>query len=298
MRHTLPGLAKGVFASPRRPLATAMVIAAGAGLAGAAPASAKKVVDENYLPFVHCPAFIKHLEACVLATTTSGEFHLGSKTVKIETPVTLQGGLMFPPKDTPEDSRELIAPTDGSPILIAAPMKVPGGLTGVEGTETEATEVFATTELVGPVIVNVANQVEEKGIAVELPIRVKLSNPTLGEECFVGSAAEPIALHLTTGATAPPGPNTSIHGSKGTLSVADNIATFSGLTLVDNSFGAPGAHGCGGPGLETVVDAIVNAASGLPAAPGTNTAILNGSVKEGFPKFVKKAHVLPKKPKA
>lgn len=295
MRHRFNRGARALRAASRRPVAAAVVLAVGGGLASAAPASAKAVVDENYLPFKHCPVSVKKLEACIVATTTSGEFHLGSKTVKIESPVTLQGGLMPPPKGEPEVFRELVPPTDGAPVLVAAPMKVPGGLTGIEGAETEATEVFATTELVGPVLVNESNQVEERGAAVKLPLRVKLSNPTLGEECFVGSAAEPVTLNLTTGTTSPPSPNTPIHGSKGTLSTSDNIATFAGLTLVDNSFGAPGAHGCGGTALEAVVDAVVNTASGLPAAPGTNTAILNGEVKEGFPKFVKKSHVIPRK---
>jgi hypothetical protein len=290
MRQTLNRFTRGMLASPRRSLATTMVLALGAGLGGAAQASAKRVVDENYAPFINCPISVKKLEACIVATTTSGEFKLGSKTVKIETPVLLQGGLLPPPKNTPEIDRELIPPTDGAPVLVAAPMKVPGGLTGIEGV---GEEVTATTELVGPVIINEANQVEEKGIAVHLPLRVKLNNATLGEECFVGSAAEPIMLALTTGATSPPSPNTSIHGSKGTLSVNDNIAEFSGLTLVDNSFSAPGANGCGGS-LSALLDPVVNADSGLPAAAGSNTAILNGTVQEGFTKQVKKSHIIPK----
>jgi hypothetical protein len=270
--------------------ATALAVAA-IGMVGAAPASAaKKPVDENYLPFKNCPISVKKLEACIVATTTSGEFKLGSKTVKIETPVTLQGGLLPPPKNTPEVDRELIPPIDGAPLLVASPMKVPGGLTGIEGL---GEEVTATTELVGPVIINEANQVEEKGIAVKLPLRVKLNNSALGEECFVGSAAEPVLLELTTGATSPPSPNTSIHGSKGTLAAFDNIAEFNGLTLVDNSFSAPGAAGCGGA-LATILDPVVDADSGLPAASGKNTAILNGSVEEGFTKFVKKSHVIAK----
>jgi hypothetical protein len=260
---------------------------------GAAPASAKPVPDENYKPFVNCPVGVKKLEACVVATTTSGEFHLGSKVVKIESPVVLQGGLLAPPKNTPEVFRELIPPTDGAPVLVAAPMKVPGGLTGIEGV---GEEVTATTEVVGPVEINESNQVEEKGVAVELPIRVKLNNALLGEQCLVGSAAEPIMLNLTTGPTSPPPPNTSIHGFKGTLSFADEIVTFAGIKLVDNSFAAPGAHGCGGL-LELVENTLVDTVAGLPSAAGSNTAILEGSVQEAFPKFVKKAHVLPKAPK-
>jgi hypothetical protein len=290
MKQSFKRAARGTMASRRRGLAGVAAIAVCSGLAVAAQASAKPVVDENYKPFVNCPIGVKKLEACIVATTTSGEFKLGSKTVKIETPVLLQGGLLPPPKNTPEIDRELIPPTNGAPVLVAAPMKVPGGLTGIEGV---GEEVTASTELVGPVIINESNQVEEKGIAVKLPIRVKLNNGLLGEECLVGSAAEPITLNLTTGATSPPAPNKSIHGSKGTLSVNDNIATFSGLSLVDNSFAAPGAKGCGGL-LELVENELVDTVAGLPSAAGSNTAILNGTVQEGFTKEVKKSHVIPK----
>jgi hypothetical protein len=290
MRQTFSSFRRGMIASRRRPLAATMVVALGAGLGGAAQASAKPVPDENYKPFVNCPIGVKKLEACLVATTTSGEFKLGSKTVKVETPVILQGGLLPPPKGTVNADRELIPPTDGAPLLVAAPMKVPGGLTGVEGV---GEEVTATTEVVGPVLIDEGNQIAEQGVAVHLPLRVKLNNATLGSECFVGSAAEPVMLALTTGATAPPSPNSPIHGSKGTAVLTDGIVEFSGLSLVDNSFSAPGVQGCG-ESLSALLDPVVDASSGLPAAAGSNTAILNGSVEEGFAKLVKKAHVIPK----
>ena len=52
-----------------------------------------------------------------------------------------------------------------------------------------------------------------KGAAVTLPLKVKLSNEMLGEECYIGSDAEPIVLHLTTGETAPPAGTEPIRGS-------------------------------------------------------------------------------------
>ena len=48
---------------------------------------------------------------------------------------------------------------------------------------------------------------------------------------------------------------------------------------MDNAWAAPGSHGCGGPLVESIVDAAVNAELGLPSAAGHNTAILNGKLE-------------------
>ena len=135
----------------------------------------------------------------MVAPTTGGEFVLGHKTVAIEKPVLLQGGL----GTTEFGAQPLIAAVGGEP-LSKTPETVPGGLVGIAGL---GGEVTATAELAGPpssAIVSKANLVTFKGAAVTLPLKVKLSNETLGEECYIGSDAEPIVLHLTTGETAPP----------------------------------------------------------------------------------------------
>ena len=127
-----------------------------------------------------------------------------------------------------------------------------------------------------------------------LPIKVKLENPLLGESCYVGSDSEPITLHLTTGTTSPPPPNKPLSGNPGkaTFNEALTIITINGTSLVDNSFSAPGAEGCGGA-LSGLLDTVVDLQAGLPSAAGNNTAILNGSLAETVPKFVKKAKVIP-----
>ncbi len=278
-------------ARPRRagarrwlPIALAMGTVAWV-LCGAAPALAKQEPNPEFAAFADCPIkTVPKITDCVVAQTTSGEFKVGSKTVTINKPITLQGGLR-------EGSEELIPPTDGN-TLSKTPLTVPGGLVGIEGL---GGEVTATTELTGPVLVNEYNLFERTGSAVTMPLKVKLSNPALGEECYIGSNAEPIVLHLTTGTTNPPSPNTPISGSPGTLSLnsAGNLATLTGASLVDNAFAAPGVSGCGEP-LSAVVDEVVDLDAGLPAAAGSNTAILNSSFEEATLKAVKKAHVTPK----
>ena len=60
-----------------------------------------------------------------------------------------------------------------------------------------------------------------------------------------------------------------------------------GGSLVDNAWSAPGAHGCGGPLLEGVVDEAVNHELDRPAAAGHNTAILTGKLEEAAAAAVK-----------
>jgi hypothetical protein len=273
----------------RRGAAAAIAIGI-ASVAAIAPAAAlaKPKPNPEYAEFAHCPVYVKKVAACIVAHTTSGEFKLGKKTVDITKTLTLQGGLK-------EGSPELIAPV-GAEILSKVPIEVPGGLTGIEGLGLgETTEVTATTELAGPVKVYQGNLLEGKGTAVTLPVKVKLENQALGSECYVGSAAEPIVLNLTTGTTKPPAGVTPISGSPGTVSLnpATSIASVSGQSLVENAFAVPGASGCGGS-LAALVDEAVDVQVGLPAAAGENVAKLDGSSAVAPARAVKKAKVVPK----
>lgn len=274
----------------RRLRAGALALALPIAAIAPASASAKAVPNPEFAAYSACPAKVKGVKLCVVATTTSGSFKLGNKTVPIDKPITLQGGLM-------ENSDQLVEPTDGN-TLSKTTLTVPGGLVGIEGL---GGEVTATTELAEPaseISVNQGALLQGKGTAVLLPIKVKLDNPLLGGECYIGSESQPIVLQLTTGTTSPPAPNHPISGAPGTASVSGGgqIVTLTGTTLVDNSFGAPQATGCGG-GLSFLVNPLVNLQVGLPAASGQNTAILSGTVSEASAKAVKKAHVLPKPPK-
>ena len=49
--------------------------------------------------------------------------------------------------------------------------------------------------------------------------------------------------------------------------------------LIDNAWAARGASGCGEFLVELILDPIINAAAGLPAKAGTNTAILNNTIE-------------------
>jgi hypothetical protein len=268
-------------------LATSVV-----ALAAAVPALATNAFREEFAPFANCP--VETAQWCMVATTLSGEFKLDLKTTTIVNPVVLQGGLAT---DAFAD-QPLLGPTSGEAVSKTA-QPVPGGLTGVS--ESIGGPVTATAELVGPpssVIVNKGNLLGQTGTAVTLPIRVKLDNENLGEECFIGTAAEPIVLHLTTGTTAPPFPGQPITGSRGTLEGAGKgkIVKVKGNSLVDNDFAVPGASGCGGS-LSPLLDAVVDAGIGIPSPAGTNAAVMTGELEETASVWAAKYKPKVKKPK-
>jgi hypothetical protein len=248
------------------------------------------VPDPEFEPFADCPAYVKGLESCIVATTEGGSFTIGNKTVPIDKPIVLQGGLM-------KKTGAFVPPPDGD-ALSKTTLTVPGGLIGIEGL---GGEVTATTELALPpdqIVVSEKNLLTATGTALQLPVKVKLGNPLLGSSCEIGSESNPVILMLTSGTTNPPKPNKPITGSPGTFgsNKAGTIATVTGASLVNNSFATPPAGGCGGA-LAFLIDPLVNTIVGLPAPAGHNTAILDGTLEQAPVKLVKKAHVLPKKPK-
>ncbi len=268
-----------------------------ASLIVVAPATAAEHHPKGkFAPFADCPLSNTEISSCTVATTTSGEFTIGKKTVPITKTITLQGGLKL---ISETDENELVAAENGE-TLSKTPQTVPGGLFGIMAPEflpkwlqeifnnfinEGLTGVTETTELAGPasnVRLNVVNLLTESGTALTLPTKVKLNNAFLGSECYIGSSSSPITLNLTTGETSPPEPNKPIHGAKGTVELEEEgkITVLTGGSLVNNAFAAPGAHGCGGFFLEGLIDPAVNAELGLPSAAGRNTAILNGRLEE------------------
>jgi hypothetical protein len=260
--------------------ASVTLLAAAATLGAAAPARAG--LQQEMAIFNDCPVNAPNVITCVYSPVTSGEFKLGGKTVAIDKTVLLQGGIS-------STSADLVPAADGN-TLSKTTLTVPGGLVGIEGL---GGEVTATAELAGAVELNGANLLERKGTAVSLPLKVKLGNPLLGEACYIGSTFQPVNPLLTTGTTSPPGPNKPISGSLGALSFsAGQRITSVPAELVDNAFSVPGANGCGGL-LQLLIDPLVDLASGVPAAAGHNTAVMNGVLETAPVAAVKAQAALP-----
>jgi hypothetical protein len=278
----------------RRAVGTALLAVALAALGLAGSAQAK--LTGNYTKFAQCPYLNTEVKKCLYSTTTSGEVVLGKKKVPIEKPVVLQGGLGAVGED--EFATAFYAASNGI-TLSKAPQNVPGGLLGIVPDasspflvkalikfflENSLTGVNSTLELAKPasaIRVSETNLAGEIGVALEMPVKVHLENPFLGKNCFVGSESSPIIWKLTSGTTAPPGPNKAITGSAGKLEFLEEgrILELKAAKLVDNSWSAPKAAGCGGI-LSFLVTPIITAQLGTTTA-GNNTAILNNDVFVG-----------------
>jgi len=250
----------------------------------------------EFAQFAECPLNNPATLACVYSESSGGFFQVGSKTVPLKNPVTLQGGLTVN-----EAGETPFIGAENGETLSKTPQPVPGGLLGIEAPawwpgwlqelfneyiNNGLTGVTATVELAAPassIKVNLENLLFETGSALLLPVKIKLSNPFLGSNCYIGSNSNPVVIDFTTGETSPPEPNEPIHGAAGNIEVneAGTLITLSGGALVNNSFGAPGASGCGGI-FSFLIDPFVDSLIGLPSPAGTNTAILEGKLQNAL----------------
>jgi hypothetical protein len=252
----------------------------------------------EFAPFAQCPLSNTAVAQCIFAETKGGEFTVGKRAVPIVNTVVLQGGVINRENEKEEIETEFVA-AENDVTLSKTPQPVPGGLFNIvapgflpkwlqeifnnfinEG----FTGVTATNELAAPassIVLSTPNLLAEKGTALSLPLKIKLSNIFLGEECYVGSNAAPIVINFTTGTSG------TLKGSAGTLKFneAFTLATISGGKLVNGTFAAPEAKGCGGF-LSFLIDPAVNSELGLPSETG-NKAVLEGSLSSASSKAVK-----------
>lgn len=271
-------------------------IAAVVGLAALMFASVASAHTGQFARFNQCPSTTPGVQKCVQALTSGGEVVLGKKVVPIVNPVTLQGGLGHGVENEAEEtSYEPFYAASNGETLSKTPQPVPGGLSGLVNCkeisnfllrlscesvfENGLTGVNATLELAKPassIVVNEEHLAFEFGVAMQLPVKVHLENPLLGSSCYVGSSSSPLIWNLTTGKTTPPAGTAPISGSAGLLEFIEGgqIAEFQNAKLVDNGWSAPGASGCGGFGVELILNPIINASVGVPSAAGKNVAKL------------------------
>jgi hypothetical protein len=274
-------------------------------LAIAGTAAAKEPTGV-FAVFKQCPRFTKGVNYCVHAKIEGGEVKIGKTVVPInenkKSEIILQGGYernekVFPPVE------HFFGALNGE-TLSKTPQNVPGGLTGlvnctlIKGEElleflareacklvfeNKTTGVAAVTELAKPasdIGINSDNLVNEEGVALSLPAKIKLENTFLGSECYIGSESEPVTLNLTTGETSPPKGVEPIFGHVGRVNSLEfekfPYLELTGVKLVENAFSVPKASGCGGI-FSFLIDPIIDEKLGLPSAAGNNTAIQNGS---------------------
>ncbi|HUB75357.1 MAG TPA: hypothetical protein VL979_15165 [Solirubrobacteraceae bacterium] len=281
----------------------AVVVALVASLAALSLASQAlaKSPSGKYAVFKQCPRFTSGVNLCLYSQTTSGEVTLDKQAVPITNTITLQGGIAL----NEETFEEKFVGALNGETLSKTPQKVPGGLLGlvkcneITGSgffevkarlecefyfENFFTGVNAVTELAKPaseIKISTFNLESGEETALTLPVKVHLENVFLGPSCYIGSSSKPIELTLTTGATHPSPPNTSIKGKIGKISAEDefNFLEITGNQLVSNEFSAPEASGCGGL-FALFIDPLINSKLGLPSPDGYNTAIQNNTIRE------------------
>lgn len=245
----------------------AAIGAALVALALSAPLASAATPNPGYGQFAGCPSPEESSATpiCIRAEVTGGHLQVGKKDVPIKKPLILSGGV-------DEEFEGFTANSKGG--LSPVQQEVPGGIIGITGFDwlinflgIEELKLYAETQLAGvPTDFTIGT--------VTLPIKVRLINPILGNNCFIGSVANPITLNLTTGTTSPPAPNKPISGKEPTLTVDElEIIHLDEGRYVDNSFSAPGASGCVLKLFGFIpisLNGFVNSQAGLPAAAGTN----------------------------
>jgi hypothetical protein len=243
----------------------------------------------DYAVFAECPLNTPTVEECIWSETSGGSVTIGKKTVPLTNPTILQGGVE-------EEAGEIIfVGAENGDTLSKTPQPVPGGLVGVTAPKwwplflqnwfnnliSEGfTGVNAIVELAGPASgIKLSNQnlIERTGTALGLPVKVRLENFILGNNCYIGSNSKPVQINLTTGTSG------SLEGAVGTVTFNPTftIVTVSGGKLVDGTFSAPAASGCGGI-FSLFVDPLVNSILGTPSSSGENLAVLEGTFKDGL----------------
>lgn len=248
-----------------------LLTAAGAALLAlvlfAPIAHAQEVPAEGFEQFAGCPTPEETADvgACIRSEIQGGHFQMGSKTVPIEEPIALTGGIT--------QAGAFSFNSEGG--LSEAHQQVPGGIIGITGLDwlinfldIEALQLFAVTELAGTPAVGLSQAF--------LPIKVRLVNPILGSNCYVGSDSNPIQLVMTTKTTNPPPPNEPITGTDPKISFENDIIFAKDGVFVNNSFAAPGANGCKLTLFGFIpisLNGLVNSQSGLPAPAGTNETV-------------------------
>lgn len=200
---------------------------------------------------------------CIDIQSNSGELVIKGFHVPLGHSLEIRGGVN-------ETSNSLIPPR-GTNGFFAEPVDVPGGLLGID-LPIWLNEVTATAELAGP-----ASSIVIEGFQIRMPLKVHLSNPLIGSNCYIGSNRSPVNVTLITGTTNPPAPNTPISGQVGTPSfIPPDTFSFTGGVNVDNAFSIPGASGCGlGLGL---INGAINLKLGLPSAAGNNALTIQNNV--------------------
>ncbi|MGB3439377.1 MAG: hypothetical protein WBA97_11560 [Actinophytocola sp.] len=272
IRRTVPLVVAAVAAS----LLAVVTPASGATLAGAwAPLNRCPVDDPAML--AADGATVSAL--CLSSSAATGTFKLGGTTLTTGA-TDLQAGLL-----NQSGTYSLVAPQGGA--VVGAPVDIPGGLLGLmcpskipvisdiceKVVNNPLNRVTATIQSAGaPRDFNLSAGAGAGTPIVTLPVKIRLSNPFLEPNCYIGSNSNPILLKPANSTR----PTASFvrFNADGTANPTGEMGylSLSGAAQTDTTFAVPGANGCGLFGL---LSGAVNLKQGLPSPAGANSLVLN-----------------------
>lgn len=226
------------------------IAAAGTGSTGTG-GNGPSVTPLTFDGWSSCPVADPDVGTCATVVSRGGELKIGSLSVPVpDGSLKVAGGVKY--ELLPDgDFKDVFVPQAGTNYgVLSNPITIPGGVFGID-TPLGATQVKAQVEAVGLPSVDVLDA------KVSLPVRMKLSNSLLGDNCYIGSASKPITFNLTTSGNPPSQPIGSVPG-----------AVFPNVPHTDNSFSVPAASGCGFLGS---LNWVVNLRADTPSAAGKNS---------------------------
>jgi len=231
--------------------------------------SAKVRPDTTIGDFRACPKLPKRYDKsqflCLLIHITGGELVMGNTNQIINREITVP----FAEGTDPKGNTVLVPG-----VLTSSPMPVLGGIF-LAPVVNRLTNKDPNLKLsVKPVGVGIAIDPTGNTAAI-ISQKIQAINPIFGTRCYVGTNKTPIVLDPTFGTTNPPPPNQPIAGQINSIDTVGQELVIIG-TVVDNSFAAPVAQGCG---PDFALTQVVNEVSALPSAAGTNTAIFQATVE-------------------
>ncbi|PTR25657.1 hypothetical protein C8K36_10687 [Rhodococcus sp. OK519] len=150
---------------------------------------------------------------------------------------------------------------DGSNGVYSKPLTVPGGVLGFDLPFDNLFGLAGVTSTVEAVDIPVFNGIITD-FDMTLPVRLKIDNPFLGDNCYIGTEDNPVVFELD---------NTNTLDD---LAETDTTTPYpAGTAALDNvknaatNFALPGATGCGPFGI---LNPIVNWRAKVPAESGTS----------------------------
>ena len=295
---TVAGLTSAASAQPTSPSAAASTGTGGPGPGYPPPGGI-------YAPFVNCPlnnplmhedgqasAGNSGFTACSAGDATGGSVTLGNITTAVTEPVHVQFGFAWQPSST-SYPLPVYPPLAGeSALLSTKPDLIPQSLTTTLGcataTDPAVVNICKTAQARGGVYNQVFALAQEAGALTNFnllswtqPVKFKLINPLLGNNCSIGTDSNPILLNPSLSL----GPGGSVFFANDpapTVHPDMVVLGLNGAVASDSTFSAPGVVGCGpGGAANDAVDAALNTGAGLPAASGTNSLTLTGTFSLG-----------------